>query len=81
MIFRKIVFLNFAILKSSPNSDTGPPDQKVLSVKLGAFLKTNLWSKFENRNMFTMPNHGLNLLQGTNILDEIFALNDNLAFC
>ena len=45
------------------------PDQKVLSVKLGAFLKTNLWSKFESdRNMFTMPNHGLNLLQWTNIL-------------
>ena len=32
----------------------GHPDQKVVSVKLGAFLKTNLWSKFESdRNMFT----------------------------
>ena len=51
-----------------------PLDQKLISVKLGAFLKTNLWSKFESDwNMFTMPNHGLNLLQLTNILD-FFAL-------
>ena len=40
LIFQKIGFLNFAILKSSPKSKNGPPDQKVLSVKLGAFLKT-----------------------------------------
>ena len=79
MIFRKNGFLNFAILKSSPNSETAPPDQKVrlssldietTPVKLGAFLKTNLGSKFESdRNMFTTPNHGLNLLRWTNILD------------
>ena len=43
LIFRKIGFLNFAILKKcSPNFETGSSDQKVVSVKLGAFLKTNL---------------------------------------
>ena len=42
LIFRKIGFLNFAISKSSPNSETGTQIKKVLSVKLGAFLKTNL---------------------------------------
>ena len=45
------------------------------SVKLGPFLKTNLRAQMvrSDQNMITTPNHGLNLLRCSKILDP-FAL-------
>ena len=46
LIFRKIWFLHFAILKKFLQiQNTTYPDQKFVKTKLGTRLKTNLWSK------------------------------------